>query len=229
MLAKDDVTAANQAFVLVLAHAALEDGKVTPAERAELQAISGVLGVSQGIIPVLLERAELARLARMSAVLGELPENWPHGDPLRVGDKVAFTGCDDAVRARLEAQSEALRVRVVNGVSPKTAMLVTDGTFDGTKAAKARVLSTRVEPPDSYAVLLAHLQPALTREARAVPKPQSAAPTGALATGVKTTASAAAAGPNPALVRAWARENGHEVGTRGRLHKDVIDAYLRHN
>lgn len=31
---------------------------------------------------------------------------------------------------------------------------------------------------------------------------------------------------NPKDVRAWAKQNGHEVGERGRIHKSVIQAYL---
>lgn len=230
-LTPGDVAAANQAFVLALAHAALDDGKVTRAERAELQTISDLLGVDGKIIPVLLERAELARYERMSAGLVELPAEWPHGQPLRVGDKVVFTGCDDAIRNRLEAQSENLGVRVIGAVSAKTAMLVTDGTMDGTKAAKARELGIRVEHPDTYAVLLRHLQPALAREARGLSSPERAEPNWAsgASTQPQARSAAALAAPNPALVRAWARANGHDVGTRGRLHKDLIDAYIRAN
>lgn len=29
----------------------------------------------------------------------------------------------------------------------------------------------------------------------------------------------------PAAIREWARENGHEVGARGRFRQDVLDAY----
>lgn len=32
-------------------------------------------------------------------------------------------------------------------------------------------------------------------------------------------------GATPAQVRDWAKENGHEVSERGRIHQDVIDAY----
>ena len=31
--------------------------------------------------------------------------------------------------------------------------------------------------------------------------------------------------PNPADVRAWARENGHEVSSRGRIPAEVLQAY----
>ncbi|MBM6402620.1 exonuclease domain-containing protein [Phycicoccus sonneratiae] len=225
----DAIDAANRAFVLALAYAATEDGKVTRAERAELLSISELLGVSYRVIPALLERAELARNRRMSLGLAELPDNWSYGEPLRVGDKVVFTGCDSTVRTRLETESEQLGVRVVGGVSAKTAMLVSDGTMNGTKAAKAREIHCRVEHPDTYAILLRHLQPALPREARALPAsqihPKHASREDATAVAVPSSG----AGPNPAVVRAWARANGYEVGTRGRLHKDLIDAYLQAN
>lgn len=231
-LSSDDIAAASQAFVLALAHAALEDGKVTRAERAELQLVSDLLGVNSKVIPALLDRAELARNERMSAGLAELPVGWAHGEPLRVGDKVVFTGCDEMLRTRLEAQSERLGVRIVGGVSAKTVMLISDGTMDGTKAARAREVGTRIEHPETYAVLLSHLQPALTREARSVPKPRTAPAPRHSATAAQTANPKAAplgttpAGPDPAAVRAWARANGHEVGTRGRLHADLVNAYL---
>jgi len=244
-LTNNDITAANLAFVRALAHAALEDGKVSRAERAELQHVSDLLGVNPKAIPTLLEHAETARNERMSAGLKPLPGAWGHGDPLRVGDKVVFTGCDDAFRTSLEMKSERLGVRIVGNVSAKTAMLVADGTFDGTKWAKARELSTRTVHPDTYSVLLDHLQPAVARTERplpntrpvrvprhaatddttAVPSPGSSE-TDLDASQVPTTS---LPGPNPAAVRAWARANGHEVGSRGRIHADVFAAYKQAN
>jgi len=230
-----DISAANQAFVLALAHAALEDGKVSRDERTELLAIAELLGVSAKVVPTLLDRAEHARNERLGADLGELPAVWPHGEPLRVGDKVVFTGCDDQVRTELEARSEALGVRIIGGVSAKVAMLVTDGSMDGGKAAKARELGTRTVHPDQYALLLQYLQPALPRDIRVLPKTRGqAAPIDESVTGGSATNGSDATGdsipnapsPNPALVRQWARAAGYEVGVRGRLHKDVLDAYI---
>lgn len=41
-----------------------------------------------------------------------------------------------------------------------------------------------------------------------------------------TEVSRGAVGPTPSEVRQWARENGFEVGVRGRLHQEVLDAYM---
>lgn len=225
-----DIAASNRAFVLALAHLALADGKVTRAERAELQTVSDMLGVSPSLLPSLLEHAERAREARLSAGLPDLPSDWPYGEPLRVGDKVVFTGCDDAIRTRLEQQSEQLGVRVIGNVSAKTAMLVSDGTMDGTKAAKARELGTRTVHPDLYTVLLKHLQPARPRSAAhasrasSVPRPRHVA----RADGSNLDSTLRPQGAyemDPGQVRAWARANGYEVGVRGRLQSAVLDAY----
>jgi DNA polymerase III subunit epsilon len=231
LLTNEDISAANQAFVLALAHAALDDGKVTRIERAELQSVSDLLGVSPRLIPALLDRAENARNELLSAGLIQLPGDWPYGEPVRVGDKVVFTGCDDTTRNRLERQSEKIGVRIVGNVSAKTAMLVTDGSMDGTKAAKAHELGTRLVHPDTYAVLLAHLQPALNRQPKPWPRPAStpmprhAATESGAAPSTMAHIPETAIGPNPADVRTWARANGFEVGVRGRLPKEVLDAY----
>lgn len=212
-----DITAANQAFVLALAHAALEDGHVSRAERAELLAVSGPpRGEHQG-------RARTPRPCR--ACPQRTPRrrphrpaaDWVHGEPLRVGDKIVFTGCDDQIRSRLETRSEELGVRIIGGVSAKVAMLVTDDTMDGTKAAKARELGTRTIHPDQYAILLEHLQPALPRAVKALPKsrplpaakhaadtdaPASTdAPPTAPAPPTPNDAALTAAGPNPAVAQ----------------------------
>ncbi|MDF1602256.1 histone-like nucleoid-structuring protein Lsr2 [Nocardioides sp. YIM 152315] len=230
-LTSADIAAANQAFVLTLAHAALDDGKVTRAERAELQAVSDLLGVNHKILPALLDRAEQARNQRLSASLKDLPSDWSHGEPLRVGDKVVFTGCDEALRNGLEARSEQLGVRIISSVSAKTAMLVTDGTMDGGKAANARRHSTRTEHPTVYAILLEHLQPALARDAKPVPKTAAGPrPRHSSDHAPPESVRPVEAQPNkpdvsPSEVRTWARANGYEVGTRGRLHQDILTAY----
>jgi DNA polymerase-3 subunit epsilon len=237
------VEATHEAFVLALAHEALTDGKVSRAERAELTAVAALLNVNARALPHLLTRAEHARHARLSQGLKELPENWPHGEPLRVGDKVTFTGCNPDLRAGLEERAEALGVRVLGNVSPKTAMLVTDGTMDGTKAARARELGTRVVHPNTFATLLTYLQPAVPRTSVVSPPRETprapggtgttVPPTG-LGDGESSVVSAAhpyddAAGSrvDPAKVRAWAIANGYEVGVRGRLPRPILDAYNR--
>jgi DNA polymerase-3 subunit epsilon len=172
-LSPDDVAAANRGFLLALAHEALQDGKVSRAEREELRAIAELLDLDPKLVLSVLDHAEAARNTRMSEGLRPLPADWSFGDPLRVGNKVVFTGCDDAYRDRLEKRSEALGVRVIGAVSRQTAMLVTDGTFSGGKAADASALATRVVHPDQFAILLTHLQPALPRKVKpvAVPRP----------------------------------------------------------
>ncbi len=231
-LAPDDVQAAHLAFVLTLAHAALHDGRVTRAERAELQRIATLLDVDPTTIPSLLNQAEAARHARLSAGLGELPAGWSHGEPLRVGDKVVFTGCEAFDRDRLEEASVRLGVRVLSSVSSRVAMLITDGTVDGTKAARAAELGTRTVHPQAYEVLLQHLQPALPRADRTVPDSpaktavQHEAPTAASGTAANPVPLPSTNGtPEPARVRAWARAQGMEVGVRGRLSKEVLTAF----
>ncbi|MER7556889.1 exonuclease domain-containing protein [Nocardioides sp. NPDC126508] len=227
-----DVAAANRAFLLTLAHAALEDGRVTRAERSELKAIADLLDVNPRVLPALLDHAEHARNQRLSVGLRELPEDWPYGDPVRVGDKVAFTGCDDQVRAGLEERSESLGVRVIGSVSPNVTILITDGGFDGTKAARARELGTRTVHPRQYGVLLDYLQPSLPRSLKPLPKVPSQRTISSMSAGSSeadgtavSANNASVSSVNPTAVRQWGRENGWELGARGRLPRELIDAY----
>jgi DNA polymerase-3 subunit epsilon len=225
------VAAAHRGFLLALAHLALNDGRVSRAEKAELTATAGLLDVPVSEVTAVLDAAERARHTRLSAGLRPLPADWSHGEPLRVGDKVAFTGCDWAVRDRLEQRADQLGVRVMSNVSSRTALLVTDGSFDGGKADNAATLGTRLVHPDEFALLLDHLQPAVSKSTIATPSPRrsvdsvaAGAPfTPAVAEG--RTVPAAHVSPSPAAVRAWARANGYEVGERGRLPAEVTEAY----
>lgn len=220
-LTEEERTAANRSVLLALSHLALEDGVVSRAEKTELLKVSTLLGLPATVLTHTLDQAEAARHERLSAGLGPLPNPWTHGDPLRVGHKVAFTGCDEALRDQLERRAEALGVRVMNNVSTKTFLLVTDGTFSGGKAADADRVGCRVVHPDDFATLLQHLQPAIARERKKVLAAEHA----------RTSEQAELDRPmlaeraDPAVVRQWARDNGYAVGTRGRLHQDLYDAY----
>lgn len=223
-LSETELSETHVAFMLALAHRALDDGHVSRDERQELHQLASLIGVPADVVPGVIARADAARSERMSAGLKPLPEDWQHGDPLRVGDKVVFTGGDEAQRLRLEQRAESLGVRVVGGVSRQTSMLVTDGEFQGTKAAKAAELGTRIVHPDSFELLLIHLQPTLpTTRPTASAKPDATA----VSTSRMPPASSqtGARGASPSIVRAWALRNGMDVGTRGRLHSDVFDAY----
>jgi DNA polymerase-3 subunit epsilon len=232
-----DVTATHRAFVLSMAHAALADGKVTRAETEELRAVAALFDVEPELVRSLIDAAEAARHARLSAGLSPLPRDWAHGEPLRVGDKVVFTGCEDAGRDALEQRSTDLGVRVMNNVSSKTAMLVTDGTMHGGKHEKATALGVRMVEPATYRRLLEHLQPHAKSAAEPVATASnSTSPTvratGSASPGAATDEAAVAPRTAPtaatvsaATVRAWGRDNGWNLGQRGRLPADLQDAY----
>lgn len=220
-LTAEEIHSANRSFLLALAHIAFDDGVISRSERAELNTTADLLGLKRTLVAEVLEHAEAARNERMSQGLRPLPKVWSLGEPLRVGDKVVFTGCDDALRDRLERRAEKLGVRVLGAVSRRVAMLVTDGGFDGTKAAAARELGTRVVSPEDFAVLLKHLQPALPRRhgiAQVTSTTEAAAPAEPQSSPVTSLG-------DPRAIRDWARQNGFEIGIRGRLPSHVLDAY----
>lgn len=219
----DDIVAANTGYLLALAHRALEDGRVSQAERADLLNVARLLRLPEALVRHVLDRAEKARHSRLGAHLLPLPAGWQHGEPLRVGDKVVFTGCERALRGRLEARADRLGIRVLGVVSARTAMLVTDGTYDGNKTADADRLGTRTVTPEQFDVLLTHLQPARL--------PSTADPSGvgdgrpAHDPGTVTTART----PESGTVRRWALDQGMDVSGRGRLPAAVVSAYRNAN
>lgn len=223
----DAVAAAHRGFLLALAHLALDDGKVSRAEKAELTATAELLDVPTKLVTATLDAAESARHERLSVGLRPLPAGWALGEPLRVGDKVAFTGCDWQVRERLEQRAEKLGVRVMSNVSSRTALLVTDGSFAGGKADEAAGHGTRCVHPDEFAILLKHLQPATKKAPASSPRHRSGPNLRGSAPAAASRVPPAHVAISPSAVRAWARSNGHEVGDRGRLPAELTDAYLR--
>ncbi|GIG36255.1 exonuclease domain-containing protein [Cellulomonas pakistanensis] len=221
-LPQDAVAIAHEAFLLALADKAVADARVTQAERAELYEVAELLGVERGRVLAALDAAAGRRDARQSEGLTPLPEGWAHGEPLRVGQSVVFTGCDEDVRTALEARAKAAGIRVSAKVSGRTAMLVTDGSFAGTKLADAQRLGTRIVGPGLFGVLLDHVQPAAARTVTATKhgRATSAAPAPAVERVVAARADVA-----PAVIREWARSQGIAVSDRGRLAADVVARY----
>ena len=211
--------------MLALAHRAVDDGHVSRQERAELHSMAALLSVPAAKVVEVIKHADVARTERMSAGLKDLPDDWSHGEPLRVGDRIAFTGCDEQQRDRLEKHANRLGVRVLGNMSRLTVMLITDGSFVGTKAEKASEIGTRLVHPDLFEKFLSHLQPALTIPTSDKPGAQPSAIR--LQTfEVASTAGATPRGPaSPSMIRVWALDNGHEVGIRGRLPAEIIAAY----
>jgi DNA polymerase-3 subunit epsilon len=194
----DDVEAAHRGFLLALAHQAMDDGRVSRVERHELEHIAEVLALDSLLVRNTLRRAEQARSYRLSQGLRSLPPNWMLGEPLRVGDKVVFTGCDPRLRRKLEERAERLGVRVIGAVSRRVRVLVTDREFVGAKTEEASRLGIRSVHPDQFAIMLDYLQPA-------VPARRSVA--------------------DPSEIRRWARANGYDIGSRGRLDTEIVSAY----
>jgi DNA polymerase-3 subunit epsilon len=228
-LTREEAHAAHRGFLLALAHKVIEDGKVTRDEREELLATASVLGFTDGIVRAVLDEARAALAGQRSRNCKTLPNPWPYGEPLRIGDGVAFTGCDDLVRARLEGQAQAVGLRVTGSVSRKTVVLVTDGLDPHTtKAETARQLATRIVTPDVFVYLIVYIQPARVEPQNAAGIPAISSPTHSEAHYVPTqgtTIAASLSAPGPAI-RAWARDHGLPVGVRGRLPADVVAAYI---
>lgn len=221
-LGDDGVAKAHRGFLRALAREAIEDGTITRAERKELHAVAELLGLPKSAVKDLLDGEEEARLATLSEGLKPLPSGWNFGEPLRVGQRVAFTGCDDDERSRLEARAERAGVSVLSSVSRRTAMLVTDGSFEGVKANAAAQLGTRVVLPSEFATLLRHIQPVL---ALANPAPARVEESEEDSKAASQTSTIDPKTVSPGEVRSWAISNGYQVGARGRLSAEIWKAY----
>ena len=212
-LTESQTQIAHSSLITALAIQALKDESISVGEREELNLIASAVGLSQNALTEIIKDAKKIRLNSLSRVVLSLPENWKLGDPLRVGQKVVFTGCDPEQRTQLENDSKKVGVAISGKVSGKTSLLITDGSYDGNKARDARALGVRVVTPDEYELMLKYIQPAevekLKDEANA------------------TSSQSGAEGLDPSVVRAWAQKNGIEVSPKGRIHTDVYEAYKK--
>jgi DNA polymerase-3 subunit epsilon len=223
-LTRDQVRATHRAFALALAHRIVEDGKVTHDERRQLREVTEALGITDALPQQIIDEAFAARHEELAGAHRPLPSDWRHGEPLRQGQGVVFTGCDPLQRARLEGRAQAAGLRVTGSVSRRTAVLVTDGDHPNTgKARAARELGTRVVSPAVFAALVESVQPASVPQPRvqddgeAVRAADPPAPTPFLPQADRPE--------DPATIRAWAREQGLDIGLRGRIPASVLAAY----
>ncbi|PJI54141.1 hypothetical protein CTI14_19170 [Methylobacterium radiotolerans] len=140
-----------------------------------------------------------------------------YGDPLRVGDKVVFTGFVGAgptactTRGSLSGAgcaSSWLGIGIDGDAGHRRVVLPAENS------SSAHELGTRIVAPETYAALLKHLQPALTAAPKVAPKAPAA----------QRNDPGVAAG-SPAEIRAWGIANGYAVGVRGRLSAELKAAY----
>ena len=156
----DTVASAHRIVIEGLVQIALIDSKVTRTEQAELRHLASQLGLSEQAVKDMLADARAARLRQLSEGLPPLPRPWPLGEPLHVGDKVAFTGGDPDTRAKLEEVSVSSGIEVMKSVSRFTTLLVADGT-SSTKSAAADKHGVRTVTYRQYTELLRWRQPPL--------------------------------------------------------------------
>lgn len=126
-----------------------------------------------------------------------------HGDPGNLA--VEQNRGEPVRRERLEVAAQAAGLRVMNNVSGMT--VAPEAWPDSGKGQVARRHGTRMVRPGTFA----HLLPR-TAGAAGSRCPDAGRPPGVPA--------------SPAVVRAWARENGYVVGPRGRLPQEVQAAFL---
>ena len=81
----DDIAATHRGFLLALAHQALDDGRVSQAERAELVAVAALLNLDEKLVRHVVDAADAARQTRLSQGLAPLPADWTLGEPLGSG------------------------------------------------------------------------------------------------------------------------------------------------
>jgi len=210
-LTEQQKTLAHKTLVKALALQALKDESVSVSEREELVHVATNLGLNSSLVTEIIKAAKEERAQSLSKNLLELPSSWKLGEPLRVGQKVVFTGCDPQHRAKLEVESKKNGVTISSKVSAKTVFLITDGSYVGNKANDASALGVRVVTPDEYELLLKYVQPAIVQEDSGKVE--------------KASSQSGAEGLDPSDVRAWAISQGIDVSPKGRIHSDVYEMY----
>jgi DNA polymerase III subunit epsilon len=149
-LSREEAIELHCFYLSALARLALEDGVVTPTERAELDSVAIVLGLSAAAVEASLDSA--AQPVTDVCDFGIFA--------LKPGDAVVFTGDAPGMdRADLEYQARALGLRVTGAVSGKTSLVVAaDPDSISGKARKARDLGVPIVDYVTYLGMLRNLK-----------------------------------------------------------------------
>jgi DNA polymerase-3 subunit epsilon len=137
------------------------DGRVSRKEKEQIDLLALMLGLDIADSSEVIYLVENKRKQDLGQKSRSLPSDWSLGDPLRVGDAVVFTGCEESGRQDMEARARSAGLRVVGSVSGKTRVLVSDGTMFGSKLAKAEQLGIRIVTPQDFQSLLDFIQPSI--------------------------------------------------------------------
>jgi DNA polymerase-3 subunit epsilon len=145
-LSREDAAALHGLYLSALARLALDDGVVTPDERADLETVAATLGLTASAVESALETP--APPAIEVCDIGTFS--------LAPGDAVVFTGDAPGVdRKELEYQARSLGLRVTGAVSGKTNLVVAaDPDSISGKARKARDLGVPIVDYVTYLSML---------------------------------------------------------------------------
>lgn len=145
-LSREDAVALHRLYLGALGKLALEDGVVTPSERADLGLVATMLGLTDDDVEAALVVRQGATSAACSVGAFRLSQ----------GDAVVFTGEALGVeRSELEYQARSLGLRVTGAVSGKTKLVVAaDPDSISGKARKARDLGIPIVDYATYLGML---------------------------------------------------------------------------
>ena len=158
-LSSQKVQKIHGALITALSLHVQEDETINVNERSEIKQLCIYLGFKESDSAEFIKKAKLIKNAQLSQSAKELPKDWNLGEPLRVGDRVVFTGCDPFWREKFEKKTREAGITVSSGVTKKTKMLITDGSYVGNKANDANALGIRVVSQIEYEKLLDFRQP----------------------------------------------------------------------
>lgn len=158
-LSSTDVESIHEAIGSAIADLAVADNIFSKQERDELKLILRLLNIPESQATAFYKNAQIRRYTKLSEGLPPLPNGWKLGEPLRVGDRVTFTGIDDKLRSKLESKARNAGVYIGGSVAKNTTMLVTDSSHQGQKLQKAQELGTRLVTPLQFDQLVKWIQP----------------------------------------------------------------------
>jgi DNA polymerase-3 subunit epsilon len=159
-LSEESIHAAKKKLLVCIAREAWRDGKVSRVEKSDVQFVANLLQLSDKEAKDSLDEVELARIERLNRKTKPLPTDWQYGEPLRIGDRVVFTGCYELNRSGMEVDAVRAGLKVTGSISKKSSLLVTDQTINGVKDSAAIELGIRRVSPSEFTQLLEFIQPA---------------------------------------------------------------------